>query len=64
LARKKGTTAAKNLAFLQTGDRRYVIGASKASLTRFEQGCRIRSADATLRPLPESARDEITRLFE
>lgn len=29
-----------------------------------DQGCRIRSSDGTLRPLPEFARDEITRLFE
>jgi len=29
-----------------------------------DQGCRMRSADGTLRPLPEFPRDEITRLFE
>jgi hydrogenase expression/formation protein HypE len=29
-----------------------------------EQGCRLRSADGSLRPLPTFARDEITRLFE
>ncbi len=29
-----------------------------------DEGCRLRSADGSLRPLPEFARDEITRLFE
>jgi len=29
-----------------------------------EQGCRFRSADGRLRPLPSFARDEITRLFD
>jgi transposase len=33
----RGMMSKKNIAFLQSGDRRYIIGASKASLKRFEQ---------------------------
>jgi transposase len=33
----RGMMSKKNIAFLQSGDRRYIIGASKASLRRFEQ---------------------------